>query len=148
MEGNQNQNNVIVKQNENQNNNQIENQNNNQNDNQYNNQNDNQYNNQNDFNSNVLIFNNNFEPKILNNRNIYNINLNINSNANIPNNPINNEGLEESATKKVEYEQSYDLPDEEEIKNNKGDINQSIENNLNKDTETDKGDAPAPVNKN
>ena len=77
MEGNQNQNNAIINQNENQYNNQNENQNNNQINNQYNNQNDNQYNNQNDFNSNVLILNNNFEPKILNNRNIYNINLNI-----------------------------------------------------------------------
>ena len=149
MEGNQNQNQdiEIINQNNNQNNNQI--------DNQMNNQNDNQYNYQNDINSNALILNNNrFEPNILNNRNIYNINLNINGNNNILNNPnnydkpINVEGLAESANKKEEYNQSYDLPDEEEIKNNnnKVDINQNNENSLNKDT--DKEEAPAPVIKN
>ena len=127
MEGNQNPNpnNVIIKQNNNQNNN------------------------PNDFNSKDIIINNKFDPKILNNGNIYNINVNFNGNSNIPNNydkPINAEGLEESANKKEENEQNYDLPDEEEIKNNKENINQNHENSLNKNT--DKEDAPGPVTNN
>jgi hypothetical protein len=127
MEGNQNPNpnNVIIKQNNNPNNN------------------------PNDFNSKDIIINNQFDPKILNNGNIYNINVNFNGNSNIPNNydkPTNAEGLEESANKKEENEQSYDLPDEEEIKNNKENINQNNENSLNKNT--DKEDAPGPVTNN
>ena len=80
-------------------------------------QNNNQYNNPNDINSKDIIMNNKFDPKILNNGNIY-----FHGNNNIPNNydkQTYNEGLEVSANKKEEYEQNSDLPNEEEIKNNK-----------------------------
>ena len=119
-------------------------------------QNNNQYNNPNDINSKDIIMNNKFDPKILNNGNIY-----FSGNNNIPNNydkQTNAEGLEVSENKKEEYEQNNDLPNEEEIKNNKIfeqnnhlpneeeikknkiNNNEGNENSLNK--ESDKGNSP------
>lgn len=119
-------------------------------------QNNNQCNNPNDINSKDIIINNKFDPKILNNGNIY-----FSGNNNIPNNydkQTNAEGLEVSENKKEEYEQNNDLPNEEGIKNNKifeqnNDLpneeeikknkinnNEGNENSLNK--ESDKGDSP------
>jgi hypothetical protein len=93
--------------------------------------------------------NNKFYPKILSNGNTYNINNNFNGNSNIPNNydkHTNAEGLEESTNKNEEYVQNNYLPDEEKIRNNKGNINQENVKSLNKGA--DKEDAPGPETKN
>ena len=94
---NKNQNNVEIKQNNNQDNNSI------------------------DFNSHIIL-NKKYELGILNKGIIYNIDYT--DNKNILNNydkQTNAEGLDVSTNKKEEYEQNYNLPKEEEFSNDMGD---------------------------
>ena len=85
-------------------------------------QNDIQYNNPNDINSHDIFMNNKFELEILNKGIIYNIDYI--DNKNILKNydkQTNAEGLDVSTNKNEEYKQNYNLPNEEESPNGRGD---------------------------